>query len=338
MCVGSLENVGIVPCGICVVGPALDAGAAVHAAAGGVAADEAVAQCCGLSTGQKIVGICIAVCIAVEDAELCKEVHVALSPVAVEIFKLVVADVGDGEQTSDHSGELGTGDILVGTEVAVVVAGDNAGLDEGADLFVAPAVCVDVLKGAGSALVLCAGLGSHETVEDSCDLGTGDVGVGTNGAVFVAYHVCKVIGVVKADVEHGVEDELVGIKLCTEGPLDAGQGAVLYAGDGAVAGSCNSVYADNALGDKSKTEQVSGVCAGLAGNVIGECYLSAACRQLAHQGAVNQISGELDAVYGVNDAADGIADGLCVSIVGESRSGQKCSDHQNRKKQADQFC
>ena len=47
--------------------------------------------------------ICIAVCIAVEDAELCKEVHVA-QPVAVEIFKLVVADVGDGEQTSDHSG------------------------------------------------------------------------------------------------------------------------------------------------------------------------------------------------------------------------------------------
>ena len=64
-----------------------------------------------------------------------------------------------------------------------------------------------------------------------------------------------------------------------------GRGAVLYAGYGAVAGSCNSVYADDALGDKSKTEQVSGVCAGLAGKVIGECDLSAACRQLAHQGS-----------------------------------------------------
>ena len=33
-----------------------------------------------------------------------------------------------------------------------------------------------------------------------------------------------------------------------------------------------------------------------------------------------------------------VRQGEIVSIVGESRSGQKSGDHQNRKKQADQFC
>ena len=150
MGVGSLENVCIVPCGVGIVGPALDgAAAAAHAAAGGIASDEAVAHCGSLSAGKRIVGVCVSVCVALEYTELCKDINVALSPVAVGILKLVVADIRDGEQASDHCGELGTGDICVGMEVAVGEALDQARLIKGADLSVVPCACTYILKGAG---------------------------------------------------------------------------------------------------------------------------------------------------------------------------------------------
>ncbi len=62
----------------------------------------------------------------------------------VDILEGVVADIGYGEYTSDHCGELGTGDICVGSEGAVRVTGDDARLDESADLFVEPHVGFDI--------------------------------------------------------------------------------------------------------------------------------------------------------------------------------------------------
>ena len=71
MSVGSLKDICIEPIGVGDVGPIGDRIlAVVHAAVGGVAADETVEDSCGLCTGQQIIGICGAVCVDIEDAQL----------------------------------------------------------------------------------------------------------------------------------------------------------------------------------------------------------------------------------------------------------------------------
>ena len=199
-----------------------------------------------------------------------------------------------------------------------------------------PCVLLDIAKGLRDRNVPV----TEQTVEHLRNLCTGDLALGANGAVGVADHVSKVIGVVKTDIKDGVKQELVVIDLAVHGPSDAGQGAVLKTAQGAVAGSRNGVNVlkraeDRGL-DESDTESVCGVGGGLAGKVVGQGDDRVRCGQLVKQRAVHGVGGELEAVDGFEDLA-GFADSSGIVIVSQCQSRQQGDYHQDCKKQADKF-
>src|SRR5699024_5412308 len=85
----------------------------------------------------------------------------------------------------------------IGAEGAVVVAGDDAGIDHGRDGGVVPVAGLHVGEAAVGGVVVVAGVVGEQTVEDGGHLGAGDVVLGLDASVGIALD----IGVMVAQIQ-----------------------------------------------------------------------------------------------------------------------------------------
>ena len=144
--IGGFLDVLIIPGGLGIVGPGNHV--VEHVVGVGFTTQDIVHQCHGLGTGDGLVGAEGAVIVTVDPAHLGSAVDVDLRPVTLGVVELILEGVGIGEEAGGNGGKFRTGDGITGAEGAVVVAGDDAGIDHSRDGVVKPVAGLHIREAA----------------------------------------------------------------------------------------------------------------------------------------------------------------------------------------------
>ena len=144
--VGGLLQICIEPVAGVVVGPGDHVLAAQEVILVGMTVQSAVHDDAGLCAGDVLVGTEGAVLKAHDQAHAVGSLHVGSEPaVGGNIGEVaLILLLGSLEEVHGHLGELGTGDLAIGTEGAVRIAVDDAHVAQGGDGVVAPQLLVDI--------------------------------------------------------------------------------------------------------------------------------------------------------------------------------------------------
>ena len=193
--VGGLLHVEVVPCvHVRVVAPGLHAGQQI-ACRLRRAAERAVHHCHEFGTGDVAVRAEAAVGIAVDPAHLRGNRDFLGCPVArANVIELCSGGALQTGELCDHRSELGAGDRVIRTELAVRSGvDDHAGIFERSNVGVVPVAAGNVRIGAAVGLVVGLARVAHDAVQDRCGLRTGDIAFGLHGAVGIAVDKCEVV-------------------------------------------------------------------------------------------------------------------------------------------------
>ena len=163
------------------------------------ALQDAVDDGHGLGAGDLLVGTEGAVGIAVDQLQSIGQVDVGLSPVALDVGQVVFLDLHIliQEEADGDGGELGAGDVGVGTVAAVGIAVDQLGVGQGRDGVVEPVGLGHVREVILLGPEVLAALIQQHPEEDGGNLGAGDVALGMHQSVGITHHIGVVVLIVQ---------------------------------------------------------------------------------------------------------------------------------------------